>query len=161
MSGPQPAAGRFLGRPDDAHPGFVPDRHAPAGAAESEVGASTRRRTRSAASQLWLVQALTGGFLLVFLGVHLVAQHLLAPGGLRDYAAVVAYLREPLALVAELGLLVSVIVHACVGIRSSLVDVTRDPSKLRIASIGIALVGFVAGLYAVWLTLSVIATAHV
>jgi succinate dehydrogenase hydrophobic anchor subunit len=148
MTGPPPATRRFLGRPDAAYPGFVPDeptRHRPL------------PRTRSGASRLWLVQALSGALLLIFLGVHLVAQHLLAAGGLRDYAAVVAYLREPLALAAELGLLVSVVVHACAGIRASLVDVLPNPAHLRVASIGIALVALLAAAYAIGLTLSLIA----
>lgn len=151
MTGPPPAARRFLGRPDDAYPGVVPD-----AGTTSDVSRRAEPRRRSTASRLWLVQALSGGALLLFLGIHLVAQHLLAPGGLRDYAAVVAYLREPLALAAELGLLVSVIVHACVGVRSSLVEVLHDPTWLRITSIVIALVGVLAGGYAIWLTFSVI-----
>lgn len=153
MTGPQPAR-RFLGRPDQAYPGFVPDDTMPA-----DAQAHSQRRSRSAASRLWLIQALTGALLLVFLGIHLVAQHLLAPGGLRDYEAVVAYLREPLALAAELGLLLSVIVHACVGLRSSLVDVVSDGARLRFASVAIATVGTIAAGYAIWLTVSVIALA--
>ena len=151
MTGPQPVR-RFLGRPDRAYPGFVPDDAMPANARTR-----SQRRSRSAASRLWLIQALTGAMLVVFLGVHLVAQHLLAPGGLRDYEAVVAYLREPLALAAELGLLLSVIVHACVGLRSSLVDVVSDGARLRFASVAIATVGTIAAGYAIWLTVSVIA----
>ena len=95
--------------------------------------------------------------LIGFLGGHLVAQHFLAPGGLRDYEAVVAYLREPLALAAELGLLLSVIVHACVGVRSSLVDVVSDGTRLRMASVGIATLGTLVGVYALWVTVTVIA----
>ena len=68
-----------------------------------------------------------------------------------------AYLREPLALAAELGLLLSVIVHACVGMRSSLVDVVTDGTRLRIASVAIATVGMLAAVYAIWVTVSVIA----
>ena len=151
MTSPQPES-RFLGRPDQAYPGFVPE-----GAAPGDVRTGTRPRISSAASRLWLVQALTGAFLLVFLGIHLVAQHLLAPGGLRDYEAVVAYFREPLALVAELGLLLSVLVHACIGLRSSLVDVVSDGARLRIASVAIATVGTLAAVYAIWVTASVIA----
>lgn len=157
MTGPRPAAGRFLGRPDEAYPGFVPE--APPATTCDEAG--TRRiaspRARSAASRLWLVQALTGAFLVVFLGVHLVAQHFLAPGGLRDYAAVVAYLREPVALAAELGLMVSVIVHACAGVRAGLVDVLANPAHLRMASIAIAVVGVLAAAWALWLTMGVLA----
>lgn len=150
MTSEQPAR-RFLGRPDQAYPGFVPD-----GAAPADARTRPRPRSRSAASRLWLIQALTGAFLIVFLGIHLIAQHLLAPGGLRDYEAVVAYLREPLALVAELGLLLSVIVHACVGMRSSLVDVVSDGARLRIASVAIGTAGTFAAVYAIWVTVSVI-----
>ena len=85
------------------------------------------------------------------------AQHLLAPAGLRDYEAVVAYLREPLALAAEVGLLLSVIVHACVGMRSALVDVVADGARLRIASVAIGTAGAFAVVYAIWVTVSVIA----
>jgi succinate dehydrogenase hydrophobic anchor subunit len=155
VTGPPPATRRFVGRPDDAYPGFVPGESLPG--VEAETARRPLRRTRSGASRLWLVQALTGAFLLVFLGIHLVAQHLLAPGGLRDYAAVVAYLREPLALTAELGLLVSVIVHACAGLRASLVDVLPSPGHLRVASVLIGLAGALAGGYAIWLTFSVVA----
>jgi succinate dehydrogenase hydrophobic anchor subunit len=159
MTGPPPAARRFLGRPDEAYPGFVPGASPPEVRSAPDTHHEAHQRTRSAASRLWMVQALTGGFLLIFLGMHLVAQHFLAPGGLRDYTAVIAYLREPLALVAELGLLVSVVVHACAGMRASLVDVIANPAHLRIASIVIAFVGVLAGGYAVWLTYSVLAAA--
>lgn len=153
MTSPQPAR-RYLGRPDQAYPGFVPD-----GAIPADARTSSRRRSRSAASRLWLIQALSGAFLIGFLGIHLVAQHLLAPGGLRDYEAVVAYFREPLALAAELGLLLSVIVHACAGMRSSLVDVVSDGARLRIASVVIATLGIFAAVYAIWVTVSVITGA--
>jgi succinate dehydrogenase hydrophobic anchor subunit len=150
MTSPQPAR-RFLGRPDQAYPGFVPDEGAPA-----DARTRSRPRSQSAASRLWLIQALTGALLIGFLGFHIVAQHLLAPGGLRDYEAVVAYLREPLALAAEIGLLVSVIVHACLGMRSALVDVVPDGPRLRIASVAIAATGTFVALYAIWVTVSVI-----
>jgi succinate dehydrogenase hydrophobic anchor subunit len=84
------------------------------------------------------------------LGVHLVAQHFLAPGGLRDYANVVDYLRQPLAAVIEVMLLGSVIVHACLGIRASLVDVLGE-AALRRVSLGLACAGVVAIVYGVWL----------
>ena len=115
----------------------------------------TRRRTDSRAGRLWLGQAVTGGLLLVFLAVHLVAQHLLAPEGLRDHAAVLDYLRQPVALAAEIGLLASVIAHACLGMRSSLVDVLGT-SGLRRASGVIAAVGIAAFAYGVWLTVAIL-----
>ncbi len=94
----------------------------------------------------------------MFLGVHLVAQHFLIPGGLRSYDDVVAYLRQPLALVAEIGLLASVLVHAGLGVRSTLVDVIRDPRVLTRVSWVIAVVGGGVFVYAMWLTLVIIGT---
>ncbi len=138
---------RFLGRPEETPPGYVPDR-----GEQPLVAPATRTRTGS----LWLVQAIAGGLLVVFLGIHLVAQHFLIPGGLRSYADVVDYLRQPLALVAEIGLLASVLVHAGLGFRSTLVDVIRDPRRLTLASRVIAAVGAAIFVYAMWLTLVII-----
>jgi succinate dehydrogenase hydrophobic anchor subunit len=115
----------------------------------------TRAPARSRAGGFWLVQAVTGALLLVFLAVHLVAQHILAPGGLRDYAAVVAYLGQPVTLAVEIGLLASVVVHACLGIRSSLVDVLGG-AGLRRASIVIAAAGVACFGYGIWLTIAIL-----
>jgi len=135
---------RFLGRPDAVEPGYVPP------ASDTSPGAGVRAGGRSRAGRLWLVQAVTGALLVGVLAVHLVAQHFLAPGGLRDYANVVEYLRQPLAAVIEVMLLGSVIVHACLGIRASLVDVLGE-AALRRVSLGLAFAGIVAIAYGLWL----------
>jgi succinate dehydrogenase hydrophobic anchor subunit len=99
-----------------------------------------------------MVQAISGALLIVFLGLHLVAQHLLVPGGLRDYAAVVSYLRQPPALLAELGLLGSVIVHVVLGIRAGVVEMVKSPVWLRRITIGLWIAGGLFFVYATWLT---------
>jgi succinate dehydrogenase hydrophobic anchor subunit len=123
MSGTPATARRFPGRPADVPPGFVPGEDA---AAPAEA-----RRAPTRAGRMWMVKALSGVLLIGFLGLHLVAQHLLVEGGLRDFDAVVAYLRHPLALAAEIGLLASVIVHAALGVRAVLVDVLPSERALR------------------------------
>jgi succinate dehydrogenase hydrophobic anchor subunit len=143
---------RFLGRPDDAYPGFVPG--------DSILSSTTRPKERSRAGRIWLVQAMSGALLLLFLSVHLIAQHLLVPGGLRDYASVVDYLRNPLALAAEIGLLASVIVHAVIGLRSTLIDVVGGTALRRI-SVALVAAGTVAFGYAIWLTLVVTTAAGI
>lgn len=146
MSG-QPLPGRrFAGRPDGAATGYVPGQAVP----------TDDRRLPTRAGSLWLVKAVTGVLLIVFLGIHLVAQHFLVEGGLRDYAAVVAYLRHPVALLAELGLLGSVTVHAALGVRSVLVDVLPSERALRRATwvIGLCVVACLAyGIGLTWLVL--------
>ena len=75
------------------------------------------------------------------------------PGGLRSYVDVVAYLRQPLALIAEIGLLASVIVHAALGIRAILVELLPGDRALHRASwmiggIAVAAFGYGIGLTA-------------
>lgn len=152
MSGLTRPTRRFLGRPDDAYPGFVPP-----SVADEAPGTRPLPGVANRAGRLWMVQAATGGLLLVFLGVHLVAQHLLVPGGLRDYEAVVSYLRQPLALVAELGLLGSVIVHVVLGLRASFVEMVHSQAWLRRITYVLWAGGAIAFAYAIWLTAVVIA----
>ena len=70
----------------------------------------------------WLWQVVTGVGLVVLLGLHIVANHFVAKGGLRDYAAVVAYLRNPIILVLEILFLVCVTAHALLGVRAIFLD---------------------------------------
>src|SRR6266536_4796032 len=54
---------------------------------------------------------------LLMLGLHFIAK-----GGLRDFADVVAYLRNPIILVLEVLFLVVVATHAMLGVRAILTD---------------------------------------
>ena len=146
MSGPPLPTRRFAGRPPGALPGYVPGADVP----------TDEERASSRAGSMWLVKAATGVLLVVFLGTHLVAQHFLVEGGLRDYDAVVAYLRHPVALLAELGLLVAVVVHAALGVRAVLVDMLRGERALRRATWIIGLVAAASLLYGIGLTLVVL-----
>ena len=146
MSGQPVPPRRFAGRPAGALPGYVP-----AGDVPTDV-----RRAASRAGSMWLVKAVSGGLLIVFLGTHLVAQHLLVEGGLRDYDAVVAYLRHPVALAAELGLLVTVVAHAALGVRAVLVDMLPGERALRRATWVIGAVSLGCLAYGIGLTLVVL-----
>jgi succinate dehydrogenase hydrophobic anchor subunit len=133
---------RFLGRPEGLEPGFVP------GAEDERLAGVTRSR----AGRLWMVQAATGAVLLGFLGLHIVAQHFLVEGGLRDYDQVVSWLRQPVVMIAELGLAATVIVHVVLGLRVSLVELVRSPAWLARWTRVLALGGVAAFAYFVWLT---------
>jgi succinate dehydrogenase hydrophobic anchor subunit len=147
MSGTPAPARRFPGRPDDAPPGFVP---------LEDLPAIDRLRAPTRAGMFWLVKAITGVLLVGFLGLHLVAQHFLVEGGLRDYSAVVAYLRHPVALVAELGLLATVVVHAALGVRAVLVDMLPGERAMQRAEWVIRIIAVLALVYAVGLTVIVL-----
>lgn len=141
---PVPAR-RFPGRPDGVGPGYIP--------LDDRVPFDT---TRTRAGTLWLVKAVSGVLLIGFLGLHLVAQHFLVEGGLRSYSDVVAYLRQPLALVAEVGLLASVIVHAALGMRAILVELLPGARALRRASWIIGGIAVAAFGYGIGLTVMVV-----
>ena len=70
----------------------------------------------------WLWQVFTGIGLVILLGLHFIANHFIAKGGLRDFADVVAYLRNPVILVLEILFLLCVTSHALLGVRAILVD---------------------------------------
>lgn len=140
---------RYAGRPDATPPGFVPG-------LEDLLPPTDAVRAPTRAGRLWLVKAVSGVLLIGFLGMHLVAQHFLVPGGLRDFSAVVEYLRHPVALMAELGLLGSVIVHAALGVRAVLVDTLPTDRAVRRASWVIGALAVAAFAYGIGLTLAVI-----
>lgn len=104
----------------------------------------------------WLVQAGSGLLLLVLLTVHLVANHLVVPGGLQTYADVVRYLSNPIVLVLELTLLVAVTGHAALGVRAVLFDLGLSPRAGRNVNVVLGVLSVVAIAYGAWLTAKVI-----
>ncbi len=105
---------------------------------------------------LWLLQALSGGALVAFVGLHWVAQHYLAAGGLRTYAEVVAYLKQPAALALELTFLVVVTAHALIGVRGIIADLGLSPRLQRSADLALWVVGALTVLYGRQLTWQII-----
>lgn len=134
---------RFAGRPAADGQTAAP---------RSMEGLSRGPATPVRAGRLWLVQVVTGGALIGFLGLHLIVQHFLAPGGLRDFSSVVDYLRQPVAILAELGLVGSVVVHASLGVRTFFVELVHGRRARRLATILIAVLATGIVVYAVWLT---------
>jgi succinate dehydrogenase hydrophobic anchor subunit len=101
----------------------------------------------------WLWQVVTGVGLVVLLGLHMIANHFIAKGGLRDYAAVVAYLRNPIILVLEILFLVCVTTHALLGVRAIFLDFGVSDRVERMLGrvlkwIGVLTVGY--GLVVMW-----------
>lgn len=101
----------------------------------------------------WLWQVVTGVGLVVLLGLHMIANHFIAKGGLRDYAAVVAYLRNPIILLLEILFLVCVTTHALLGVRAIFLDFGVSDHVEQMLSrvlkwIGVLTVGY--GLVVMW-----------
>ncbi|HUX71837.1 MAG TPA: hypothetical protein VMV41_15060 [Cellulomonadaceae bacterium] len=108
----------------------------------------------------WLLQVITGGALLVLVVVHLVAQHFVvqSPGGLRDYAQVLAYLGNPVIVVIESLFLVAVTWHAMLGVRSILLDLGLGDVGRRRVTAGVTTLGVLTLGYGFWM-IAVLATA--
>lgn len=91
------------------------------------------QRARLSATPPLAGQMISGAALLVLLTLHLVAQHLVVPTGLRYAEDVVIGLRSPALLVMEIAVLAVVAYHALAGVRVVLVDIgfsTRTEERI-------------------------------
>lgn len=104
------------------------------------------------ASSSWLWQVITGVALVLLLGLHLIANHFVARGGLRNFADVVAYLRTPVILVLEVLFLIIVTSHAMLGIRAILIDFGLSNRTEKLVSQVLTVVGILTVGYGLWLT---------
>jgi len=110
----------------------------------------------SKSTSAWLWQVFTGVGLVILLGLHFVANHFVAKGGLRDFAEVVAYLRNPVVLCLEVLFLLCVTTHALLGVRAILLDFgLSEPTERRLDQIlkvvGVLTVGY--GLAMTWMVI--------
>ena len=101
----------------------------------------------------WLWQVFTGVGLVILLGLHFIANHFVAKGGLRDFTEVVAYLRNPIILCLEVLFLLCVTTHALLGVRAILLDfglseITESRLDRVLKVVGILTVGY--GLAVTW-----------
>jgi len=105
-------------------------------------------------SWTWFVQAFTGVLLLILLSLHMIAQHFIVEGGLREFADIVDYLRNPVILVLEGLFLVTVTIHALLGVRAVVFDFAlSERSERRVGRfllwLGVATVAY--GAWIIWL----------
>jgi succinate dehydrogenase hydrophobic anchor subunit len=100
----------------------------------------------------WLWQVFTGVGLVILLGLHFIANHFIAKGGLRDFSDVVAYLRNPIILVLETLFLVCVTTHALLGVRAILLDFGPSVRTEKRLSQALAGLGALTVGYGLWLT---------
>ncbi len=100
----------------------------------------------------WLLQALTGLLVILLLGLHMVAQHFVAAGGLRNYQEVLAYIRTPVILVLELVFLFVVTYHALLGIRAIVADLNLAGAATDAINTALTVLGVAAVLYGCFLT---------
>jgi succinate dehydrogenase / fumarate reductase membrane anchor subunit len=112
-------------------------------------------RRGQAAGTWWLVQAISGLLLILVLGLHMIAQHFLVEGGLREFADVIAYVSNPLIFAIEIVFLVVVTTHAMLGVRAICLDLGLSERGERAVNWVAALVGIAAVGYGIWLAISI------
>jgi succinate dehydrogenase hydrophobic anchor subunit len=101
----------------------------------------------------WILQAISGVLLIVTIGAHWFAQHLVVEGGLRDYSHVVSYLREPGVLVLETLFLVVVSTHALLGLRAIIMDFGPAGRVEKLVDLGLGAAGIGIVAYGLQLTI--------
>lgn len=89
----------------------------------------------------WLLQSMSGVLLVFLLGIHWVAQHYIAEGGLRTYQDVVNYLQNPLVFLLESIFLILATLHALLGARAILLDLGMGKRAGRVVSWGLSILG--------------------
>ena len=112
---------------------------------------ATRWRRRPRPTFAWAAQVTSGVLLLVLLTVHMVAQHFVVEGGLRTYADVVAWIRNPVVLAVEALLLVCVTWHGIAGVHAVLLDLGLRGRAERIVAQVLLGVAVVTIMYGLWL----------
>ncbi len=104
----------------------------------------------------WIIQVITGVLVLFLVTLHMVANHFIVRGGLRDFQDVVDYLKTPIVLVLEVAFLVVVTWHGLLGLRAILFDFGFSARAERWITRVLAVVGVVTVVYGLWLTATVI-----
>jgi succinate dehydrogenase / fumarate reductase membrane anchor subunit len=113
-----------------------------------QPGPAQRRRGGTTA---WILQVVSGVLLIFLLGAHIVAQHFVVQGGLRNYAQVASYLSNPAVLAIESAFVVVLIWHAMLGLRAVLLDFGFSPRGQALITRGVIALGTVTAAYSFWL----------
>ncbi|MGZ3608936.1 MAG: hypothetical protein ACXWPS_19095 [Ktedonobacteraceae bacterium] len=107
-------------------------------------------------SSTWYWQIFTGVALVLLLGLHFIANHFIATGGIRDFADVVSYLRNPIVLVLEVLFLIVVAIHAMLGVRAIVIDFGISSQAEKRLSQVLTVIGVLTVGYGLWLTWAII-----
>ena len=104
---------------------------------------------------VWLFKIISGVLMIVILGIHLVVNHLLAPGGLLTYRDVVVYFKNPLVIIMETVFLCCAVFHSLLGMRAIFLDL--NPSLRLINWVDRLFLAFGGSVivYGFWLLLTV------
>jgi succinate dehydrogenase / fumarate reductase membrane anchor subunit len=109
---------------------------------------------RDRSGSLWLVQAVSGIFLVGLLGIHMIAHHFVVEGGLRDYQQVLDYVSNPIVFTLEVLFVIFGVVHALLGVQSIITDLRPSAGTLRAVEWILRIVGLIAIGYGIYLAVA-------
>jgi succinate dehydrogenase cytochrome b556 subunit len=112
---------------------------------------------RRGGTTAWILQVVSGVLLVLLLSLHIVTQHFVVKGGLRDYAQVVSYLSNPVVLAVESLFVVVLIWHAMLGLRAILLDFGFGRRGQAWITYGVTALGAVTAAYSFWLIATIAA----
>ncbi len=102
---------------------------------------------------LWLYKLLAGVVIVFILAVHMIVNHLVAPGGLLTYTDIVRYYANPIVPVMEIAFVFFAVTHSFIGLRSIFLDLNPADWLIRVVDWLLAILGAVAIVYGIWLIL--------
>ncbi len=105
---------------------------------------------------LWLLKIVTGGLLVILLGIHLVVNHFMDEKGLLTYADVVAYYQNPIIPIMEISFLAAVVTHSLTGLRGIVLDLKPSRIFLRVFDVILVIAGVSVVAYGIWLVLVIV-----
>lgn len=100
---------------------------------------------------LWLLKIIAGLFLVIFLGIHFLVNHWLAPEGLLSYADIIQFYSNPIVPIIEGCFLIFAVVHCLLGIRSILLDLNPSPPLMKWINLILIGIGTIAIFYGIGL----------
>ncbi|HZD17585.1 MAG TPA: hypothetical protein VE669_05540 [Actinomycetota bacterium] len=104
-------------------------------------------------TRVWWWTAGTGAALLVLVAVHMVAHHFVVEdvGGLRTYQQVLDYIANPVIFTIECFFLLTVTIHALLGLRSVLFDLNLSRIARRRIDVALWILGIATVAYGFFL----------
>ena len=115
------------------------------------------RALNSVTTLRWLLQAGLGIVLVIFLAIHLIVNHWVAPQGLLTYTDVVRYYDVAGIAWMESVFLIVVTGHCLLGLQSIVLDLNLKPEITRIITRFLLLVGVITITYGIWLIRIIVA----
>lgn len=108
---------------------------------------------------LWLVKIIAGLGIVIFLTIHFIVNHLVAPEGLLSYADILRYYSNPIVPIMEAGFLIFAVVHSLLGLRSIILDLNPSTKVMRFVNPLLIAVGSASIIYGLWLLLVLVQRA--